>query len=79
MPMVAGDLPAEGVSGTPSGSRLPDGWGLMLGTVRLATGESAGDCGVVYYTMTVPADGIPGIGICADAEGAYTYPLPAGT
>jgi hypothetical protein len=77
--MVAGDHPPEGASDAAFWSRFRDGWGLVRGTVRLASGEPAGDCGVVYYAMTLPADAIPDIGICTSADGVYSYPLPAGT
>jgi hypothetical protein len=77
--MVVGDHPAEGASDAAFWSRFRGGWGLVRGTVRLASGEPAEDCGVIYYAMTLPADAIPDIGICTNADGVYSYPLPTGT
>ncbi len=51
----------------------------MRGTVRLASGEPVGGCCVVYYAMGPHTDRIPDIGILTDADGVYSYPLPAGT
>jgi hypothetical protein len=77
--MAADGHPAEGTSDAAFWGRFRDGWGLVRGTVRLASGEPAEDCGVVYYAMVLPTDRIPDIGICTNAEGVYSYPLPAGT
>ena len=77
--MAEGGHPAEGPSEAAFWSRFRDGWGLVRGTVRLASGEPVEGCGVVYYAMTPPADRISDIGILTDADGVYDYPLPAGT
>jgi hypothetical protein len=77
--MVAGDHLAEGTSDAAFWSGFRDGWGLLRGTVRLASGETVDGCGVVYYALTPATDAIPDIGICTDADGVYSYPLPAGT
>jgi hypothetical protein len=77
--MVAGDPPAEGASDPAFRGGFRDRWGLVRGTVRLASGETVDGCGVVYYALTPPTDRIPDIGICADADGGYRYRLPAGT
>jgi hypothetical protein len=77
--MVAGDPPAEGASDAAFWGGFRDRWGLVRGTVRLASGEAVEGCGVVYYALTLPTDAIPDIGICTDADGVYDYPLPAGT
>ena len=77
--MVASGHSAEGPSEAAFWSRFRDGWGLVRGTVRLASGEPVEGCGVVYYAMGPPTDRIPDIGIRTDADGVYSYPLPAGT
>src|SRR5580704_2076789 len=77
--MAEGDHPTEGPSDAAFWSRFRDGWGLVRGSVRLASGEPVEGCCVVYYAMGPPADRIPDIGILADADGVYSYPLPAGT
>jgi hypothetical protein len=71
--------PAEDASDAAFWSRFRDGWGLVRGAVRLASGEPVEGCFVVYYAMGPPTDRIPDIGICTSADGAYSYPLPAGT
>jgi hypothetical protein len=76
--MAEGGHPAEGPSDAAFWSRFRDGWGLVRGTVRLASGETVGGC-VVYYAMGPPTDRILDIGILTDADGVYSYPLPAGT
>ena len=77
--MAEGGHPAEGPSEAAFWSRFRDGWGLVRGTVRLASGEPVEGCGVVYYAMTPPTDRISDIGILTNADGVYDYPLPAGT
>jgi hypothetical protein len=77
--MVAGDPPAEGASDAAFWGGFRDRWGLVRGTVRLASGETVDGCGVVYYALALPTDAIPDIGTCTDADGVYDYPLPAGT
>ena len=77
--MVASGHSAEGPSEAAFWSRFRDGWGLVRGTVRLASGEPVEGCGVVYYAMGPPTDRIPDVGIRTDADGVYSYPLPAGT
>jgi len=77
--MAASGHSAEGPPDAAFWSRFRDGWGLVRGTVRLASGEPVGGCCVVYYAMGPPTDRIPDIGILTDADGVYSYPLPAGT
>ena len=71
--------PQKAPSGAAFWSRFRDGWGLVRGTVRLTSGEPVEGCCVVYYAMGPPTDRIPDIGILTDADGVYSYPLPAGT
>jgi hypothetical protein len=77
--MAEGDHPTEGPSDAAFWSRFRDGWGLVRGSVRLASGEPVEGCCVVYYAMGPPTDRINDIGILTDADGVYSYPLPAGT
>jgi hypothetical protein len=77
--MVAGNDPAGGASDAAFWGGSEDGWGLVRGTVRLPSGEPVGDCGVVYYALTAPADAIHDILIRTDSRGVYHYPLPVGT
>jgi hypothetical protein len=77
--MAEGDHPTEGPSDAAFWSRFRDGWGLVRGSVRLASGEPVEGCCVVYYAMGPPTDRINDIGILTDADGDYSYPLPAGT
>jgi hypothetical protein len=77
--MAAGGHPADGASGAAFWSRFQDGWGLVRGTIRLASGEPVEGCCVVYYAMGPPTDRINDIGILTNADGVYSYPLPAGT
>ena len=76
--MVASGHSAEGPSDAAFWSRFRAGWGLVRGTVRLTSGEPVEGCCVVYYAMGPPTDRIPDIGILTDADGVYSYPLPAG-
>ena len=76
--MAASGHSAEGSSDAAFWSRFRAGWGLVRGTVRLTSGEPVEGCCVVYYAMGPPADRIPDIGILTDADGVYSYPLPAG-
>lgn len=77
--MVASGHSAEGPSDAAFWSRFRAGWGLVRGTVRLTSGEPVEGCCVVYYAMGPPTDRIPDIGILTDADGVYSYKLPAGT
>jgi hypothetical protein len=77
--MAASGHSAEGPSGAAFWGRFRDGWGLVSGTVRLTSGEPVEGCCVIYYAMGPPTDRIPDIGILTDADGVYSYPLPAGT
>jgi hypothetical protein len=77
--MVAGDHPEEAASDAAFWRGFRDGWGLVRGTVRLASGQTVNGCGVVYYALTPPTDAIHDILFCTDADGVYSYPLPAGT
>lgn len=77
--MAEGGHPAEGASDAAFWSGFRDGWGLVRGTVRLASGEPVERCHVVYYAMGPPTDRINDIGILTSADGVYSYPLPTGT
>ena len=59
--------------------KLPDGWGLIRGAVRLATGELVKGCGVIHYALTPPTEAMPCIGFCTNSDGVYRCPLLAGT
>ena len=76
---MAGDHPEEAASDAAFWRGLRDGWALVRGTVRLASGQTVNGCGVVYYAPTPPTDAIHDILFCTDADGVYSYPLPAGT
>jgi hypothetical protein len=77
--MVAGDHPEEAASEAASWRGFRDGWGLVRGTVRLASGQTVDGCAVIYYPMAPPSDAIHDICFRTDADGVYRYPLPAGT
>jgi hypothetical protein len=59
-------------------TKFPDGWGMVRGAVRLATGEPVEGCGVIWYALTPPTAPIPSIGHSTNSEGVYGCPLPAG-
>ena len=70
---------ADDVSGVAFTRKLPDGWGMVRGAVRLATGEPVEDCGVFRVALAPPTAAMPDIGHSTNGEGVYACPLPAGT
>ncbi|HUA30837.1 MAG TPA: carboxypeptidase-like regulatory domain-containing protein [Streptosporangiaceae bacterium] len=76
---MAGDHPEEAASDAAFWREFRDGWGLVRGTVRLASGQTVDGCGVIYYPLGPPSDAINDILFRTDADGVYSYPLPAGT
>jgi hypothetical protein len=54
-------------------------WGTVQGTVRKASGEPAGHCGIWGKPTTVPADGMTARGPMTNAADSYHLDLPAAT
>jgi hypothetical protein len=54
-------------------------WGTVQGTVRKASGEPAGHCGIWGEPTTMPADGRTARGPMTNAAGSYHLHLPAAT
>jgi hypothetical protein len=54
-------------------------WGTVRGTVRMASGEPAGHCGIWGEPTTLPADGMTARGPMTNSVGSYRLHLPAAT